>query len=107
MHPTVYHAPDPPFRVFPDSRTLLIASTLIFLQLGVVWQVFYSFMFLLHYTFKNLSFKNMERPLYRFTVLVQISDYFYIPQFISVSNWEKKMKTKSIVSTSLLCLGFP
>lgn len=107
MHPTVRHAPDPPFRVFPDSRTLLIASTLIFLQLGVVWQVFYSFMFFLYYTFKNLSFKNMERPLYRFTVLIQISDYFYIPQFISGSNWVKKMKTKSIVSTSLLCLGFP
>lgn len=48
----------------------------------------------------------MERLFHRCTLLVQVSDYFYIPFFTSRSNWEraKKMKTKSIVFTSLLCL---
>lgn len=92
-----------------QGSILLVAHTLTFVQLGVWGQDLYSFVFPLHYNFNNLSFKTMERVLYSCTVLVHVSDDFYIPLFISRSNWEKKkkVKTKSTVFTSLLCLEVP
>lgn len=36
-----------------------------------------------------------------------VSDYLCNPLFISMSNWGKKIQTKSIVFTSLLCLRVP
>lgn len=90
-----------------QGSILLVAHTLTFVQLGVWGQDLYSFVFPLHYNFNNLSFKTMERVLYSCTVLVHVSDDFYIPLFISRSNWEKKKKRwRPNQLYSLLCFAW-
>lgn len=48
----------------------------------------------------------MERVLYSCTVLVHVSDDFYIPLFISRSNWEKKKRWRPNQLCSLICFAW-
>lgn len=91
-----------------QGSILLVAHTLTFVQLGVWGQDLYSFVFPLHYNFNNLRlWREFFTVVQYWCMFLMIFIFHYSFQGAIGEKKKKKVKTKSTVFTSLLCLEVP